>query len=65
MSYSDEYDSCLEEVEKICEPMKEILSQCLELANKYNVDKITIYKEMVEMTLFQQFCELTEDGKNV
>lgn len=61
--YVDRYDECLEEVEKLCKPMKETLAKCLELENNYNVDKYVIYKEMVEMELFNYFCELTKDTK--
>lgn len=62
--YHDRYDNCLEEVAKICKPMKKTLAKCLELENDYNIDKHTIYKEMVEMELFNYFCELME-VKNV
>lgn len=61
--YVDRYDECLEYVEKLCKPMKETLAKCLELENDYNIDKHTIYKEMVEMELFNYFCELTKDTK--
>lgn len=61
--YVDRYDECLEEVEKLCKHMKETLAKCLELENNYNVDKYTIYKEMVDMELFNQFCELMESEK--
>ena len=61
--YVDRYDECLEEGEKLCKPMKETLAKCLELENNYNVDKYVIYKEMVEMELFNYFCELTKDTK--
>ena len=61
--YIDRYDECLEEVEKLCKPMKETLATCLELENNYNVDKYVIYKEMVEMELFNYFCELMESEK--
>ena len=59
--YQDRYDNCLEEVAKICKPMKEKLYKCLCLENNYNIDKYTIYKEMVEMELFNYFCELMEE----
>lgn len=59
--YVDRYDNCLEKVAKICEPMKETLAKCLDLKNDYNIDKYTIYKEMVEMELFNYFCELMEE----
>ena len=59
--YQDIYDNCLEEVAKICKTMKEILAKCLDLKNDYNIDKYTIYKEMVEMELFNYFCELMEE----
>ena len=61
--YVYRYDNCLQEVAKICEPMKETLAKCLDLKNDYNIDKYTIYKEMVEMELFNYFCELMEGEK--
>ena len=61
--YIERYDECLEAVEKLCKPMKETLAKCLELENNYNVDKYVIYKEMVEMELFNYFCELMEGEK--
>ena len=61
--YVDRYDECLEEVEKLCKPMKEVLEKCLYIENCYNIDKYTIYKEMVEMELFNYFCELMEEEK--
>ena len=61
--YVDRYDECLEYVEKLCKPMKETLAKCLELENNYNVDKYVIYKEMVEMELFNYFCELMEEER--
>ena len=62
--YVDRYDNCLEEVAEICKPIKETLAKCLYLENDYNIDKYTIYKEMVDMELFNYFCELME-VKNV
>ena len=59
--YIDRYDNCLEEVAKICKHMKETLAKCLK--NDYNIDKYTIYKEMVEIELFNYFCELMEQEK--
>ena len=61
--YQDRYDNCLEEVAEICKPIKEKLYKCLCLENNYNIDKYTIYKEMVEMELFNYFCELMEQTK--
>ena len=61
--YVDRYDNCLEKVAEICKPMKETLAKCLDLKNDYNIDKYTIYKEMVEMELFNYFCELMEQTK--
>ena len=34
--YVYRYDECLEEVEKLCKPIKEKLAKCLELENNYN-----------------------------
>ena len=59
--YVDRYDNCLEKVAEICKPMKELLEKCLELGDVYNIDKYTIYKDMVEMELFNYFCELMEE----
>lgn len=58
--YQDRYDNCLEEVAEICKPIKETVYKCLCLENDYNINKYTIYKEMVEMELFNYFCELME-----
>ena len=58
--YVYRYDECIEEVEKLCKPMKETLAKYLELENDYNINKYTIYKEMVEMELFNYFCVLME-----
>ena len=58
--YQDRYDNCLEEVAEICKQMKETLAKCLDLEDVYKIDKYTIYKEMVEMELFNYFCELME-----
>ena len=61
--YVDRYDNCLEEVAEICKSMKKTLAKCLSLKYVYNIDKYTIYKEMVEMELFNYFCELMEKEK--